>query len=175
MALGWLAAVLVAALSTLSAPVMAPVSKPLTAPQKAVLGPAGCAGVPRSLSDRAAGDAIAAIPSLSALAAGISAADLANELNRRPQVTIFAPTNEAVAKVSGKITLDVAILRYHVVPQRLAPERLLGTHRTLHGTSLSVVRSASHVQVNATAGLICTRVQVANGNVYLIDALLTPR
>jgi uncharacterized surface protein with fasciclin (FAS1) repeats len=61
------------------------------------------------------------------------------------------------------------------VPERLAPDRLLGTHRTLHGAPLTVVRSAAHVLVNAAAGVICTRVRAANGNVYLIDAALTPR
>lgn len=220
MVLAWLAAALVAALS---APLNAPKGALETAPQSAPRGSSGCVGIPRNLADRGVADAIAAVPSLSALAGGIRSAGLVAELNRRPQVTLFAPTNEALAKLSGPlsdplsnplsdtqggplsrtpadplsdplggtlsgtpadplsgtpagpVTLDQTTLRYHVVPERLTPERLIGTHRTLHGALLSVVRAAAHVQVNAAAGVICTRVQAANGNVYLIDAVLTPR
>jgi uncharacterized surface protein with fasciclin (FAS1) repeats len=162
MSLAWLA--------TLAAALTATLSAPHTAPK----GAAGCVGIPRSLAAQPVADAIAEVPSLSTLASGFSEAGLTAELNNRPRVTVFAPVNDALSKLSGPVTLDASILRYHVVPERLTPDRLVGTHRTLQGGRLSVVRADSHVRVNATAGLICTRVEAANGNVYLIDALLTP-
>ena len=126
---------------------------------------------------RPVADAIAAVPILSALASRISAAGLVSELNHRPHVTVFAPVNAALGKPPGPVNLDKldeTVLRYHVVPDRLTPDRLVGTHTTLQGGPLSVARGDSHVRVNASAGLICTRVEAANGSLYLIDALLTP-
>jgi uncharacterized surface protein with fasciclin (FAS1) repeats len=160
MGLGWLAATLVL---TLAAPPGAP------------HGAAGCTGVRQGAGDRAMADAIAAVPSLSTFSGGIGAAGLTDELNRRPRVTVFAPTDEALRELPGPVTLETSILLYHMVPQRLAAENLIGTHQTLHGATLSVVRSGSRVLVNAAAGLICQRVRAANGSVYLVDAPLTPR
>lgn len=160
MAQAWLAAALVAVLS---------------APQSAPHGSARCAGLPRTLPGQAVADAITTVPSLATFAAGInSAGRLAAEMNGVPQITVFAPVDEAFAKTPGPVRLDEAILRYHMVPKHLTPDRLVGTHRTLQGGQLSVARGSANVRVNATAGLICTRMEAANGSVYLIDTLLTP-
>jgi len=146
-------------------------------PHAAPHGSTGCADVPRTMPDRPVAAAISRVPNLSTLTGGIDATGLAAELDGAPQVTVFAPANEAFDKLGEPqaVTFDPAVLRYHVVPQRLAPDQLVGTHRTLHGGELSVAGGGARFKVNATAGLICTRIQAANGNVYLIDTVLTPR
>jgi len=171
MALVWLTAAL---MLVLNGSASAPQSTPQSTPQSAPRGSAGCVGVPRSLPGQGVADAIAEVANLSTVASGISSAGLAAELNGLPQVTVFAPANEAFRRLPDHAQVDGSILRYHAVPKRLGPDRIVGTHPTLHGAQLSIARGDGHVRVNATAALICTRVEAANGNVYLIDALLTP-
>jgi uncharacterized surface protein with fasciclin (FAS1) repeats len=144
-------------------------------PHAAPDGSMGCANVPRTMPDRPVAEAISRVPNLSTLSDGIGATGLTAELNGAPQVTVFAPVNEAFRKLSGPITFDPQVLKYHVVPERLASDRLVGSHRTWQGGELSVAGGGAHFRVNTTAGLICTRIEAANGNIYLIDAVLAPR
>lgn len=133
-------------------------------------GSAGCTQVPRDVSGETVPAAIARTPNLSTLNGALTATGLAEGLDGAAEVTVFAPADEAF---DGRPTLDV--LRYHVVPRRLNPDQLAGAHQTLHGGTIEVARQGAGFRVNAHAGLICTRMQAANGNVYLIDAVLTPR
>lgn len=142
----------------------------LTVVPAAPHGSAGCTQVPRDVSGETVPAAIARTPNLSTLNSALSATGLAEGLGRAAEVTVFAPADEALA---GQPSLDV--LRYHVVPRRLNPDQLAGAHQTLQGGTVDVARQGAGFRLNAQAGLICTRMQAANGNVYLIDAVLTPR
>jgi uncharacterized surface protein with fasciclin (FAS1) repeats len=66
------------------------------------------------------------------------------------------------------------VLTYHVVPGRLTPEDLAGTHETLQGSTLEVQGSGEDFTVNGDAGVICGNVQTANATVYIIDGVLLP-
>ncbi|MGW1212458.1 fasciclin domain-containing protein, partial [Streptomyces sp. NPDC002499] len=95
-----------------------------------------CSGVPKSGAgsfDGMAKDPVATAasnnPALSTLVAAVKKAGLVDTLNNAQNITVFAPTNDAFAKIP-KATLDkvladkaqlTKILTYHVVGQQLTP------------------------------------------------------
>jgi uncharacterized surface protein with fasciclin (FAS1) repeats len=67
------------------------------------------------------------------------------------------------------------VLTYHVVPGRLAPAELAGTHKTLQGADVMVEGSGEDFTVgSAGAKVVCGNVQTSNATVYIIDAVLMP-
>lgn len=152
---------------------------------------AGCSAVPTDPSNPGSFDAMAKVPVataasgnpvLSTLVSAVKKAALVDSLNGASDVTVFAPYNEAFAKIPAA-TLNAVladqtklkqILTYHVVPQRLAPSQLAGTFKTLEGGTLTVAGSGSDFTVNGNAKVICGNVQTANATVYIIDTVLMP-
>jgi uncharacterized surface protein with fasciclin (FAS1) repeats len=114
-----------------------------------VAGPFGpaCASVPKEGAgsfDGMAKDPVATAasnnPALSTLVTAVKKAGLVDTLNNAQNITVFAPTNDAFAKIPeaelDKVLNDKAtltkILTYHVVGQKLTPEQLeSGTFETL--------------------------------------------
>ena len=97
------------------------------------------------------------------------------------EFTVFAPTDDAFAKIPAA-TIDglktdsatlTSILTYHVVPGRLSPEQVDGTHKTVEGADLTVTGGGDGMKVNG-ASVICGGVQTANATVYLVDTVLMP-
>jgi uncharacterized surface protein with fasciclin (FAS1) repeats len=97
------------------------------------------------------------------------------------EFTVFAPVDGAFAKIPAP-TIDglktdsemlSSILTYHVVPGRLSPEQVDGTHKTVEGADLTVTGGGNEMKVNG-ASVICGNVQTANATVYLIDTVLMP-
>ncbi len=155
----------------------------------AVFGSA-CAAVPTTgpgSFDGMATDPVATAashnPVLSTLVTAVGKAGLVDSLNSAQGITVFAPINDAFAKLP-KATLDKAlgdpkgllstVLTYHVVPGRLTPEQLPGMHKTLEGATLDVTGSGDSFSVNGSAKVVCGNVQTANATVYLIDGVLLP-
>ncbi len=97
------------------------------------------------------------------------------------QFTVFAPTDDAFAKVApdtmAMLQKDPAalsgILTYHVLPGRLAPDEIAGTHTTVEGAEVTVTGSGDDLKVG-DASVVCGGVQTANATVYLIDGVLMP-
>jgi uncharacterized surface protein with fasciclin (FAS1) repeats len=95
--------------------------------------------------------------------------------------TVFAPTDDAFKKIDPATieTLKTdapmltSILTYHVVPGRLSPAQVVGTHKTVEGGDVTVMGSGADLKVNG-AGLVCGGVQTANATVYMIDTVLMP-
>ncbi|GAA2522295.1 fasciclin domain-containing protein [Pilimelia columellifera] len=122
-------------------------------------------------------------PVLKTLVTAVTKAQLVDSLNTAPAVTVFAPTNDAFGKIPAatldKVLADKAqltkILTYHVVPQRLAPEQLAGTHTTLEGGAITVAGSGESFTVNGASGVVCGNVQTANATVYIVDSVLMPK
>jgi uncharacterized surface protein with fasciclin (FAS1) repeats len=153
---------------------------------------AGCAAVPTDPANKGSFEAMAQVPVataasgnplLSTLVTAVKQAGLVDTLNSAPAVTVFAPTNEAFAKIpaaalkkvlADKKTLS-SILTYHVVGGKLAPADLAGTHKTLQGGSLTVSGSGSDFKIDGKASVICGNVQTANATVYIIDTVLMPK
>jgi uncharacterized surface protein with fasciclin (FAS1) repeats len=97
------------------------------------------------------------------------------------EFTVFAPVDAAFAKIPAP-TIDglktdsktlTSILTYHVVPGRLSPDQVDGTHTTVEGGTLTVTGSGDDMKVN-DASVICGGVQTANATVYLINTVLMP-
>jgi uncharacterized surface protein with fasciclin (FAS1) repeats len=122
-------------------------------------------------------------PALSTLVTAVKAAGLVDSLNTADGITVFAPVNDAFAAMD-QATLKKAladpkgllttVLTYHVVPGKLTPADLAGTHKTLQGGTLEVTGSGEDFTVNGTAKVVCGNVPTANATVYLIDGVLLP-
>src|SRR6478736_8383705 len=151
----------------------------------------GCAAVPKDGSGSFNGmatDPVATAasnnPLLSTLVTAVKTAGLVDTLNSAPEVTVFAPVNDAFGKLP-KATLDKAmadpkglltkVLTNHVVAGKLTPEQLAGTHKTLGGGSISVAGSGESFTVDGNAKVICGNVPTANATVYIIDNVLVPK
>lgn len=122
-------------------------------------------------------------PVLSNLVTLVGEAGLVDTLNSADDITVFAPANEAIEALPKKTAeaamadpsgLLTEVLTYHVVPGRLAPQDLAGTHETLQGTTLEVSGSGESFMVNGDAGVVCGNVQTSNATVYIIDGVLLP-
>jgi uncharacterized surface protein with fasciclin (FAS1) repeats len=154
---------------------------------------AGCSSVPNSGAGSFSGmeqapvaTAASANPVLSTLVAAVTKAGLGDTLNNASGITVFAPANSAFAKIPAKTLAGIlknkkeltSILTYHVLPVRLSPSQLAGTHKTLQGGSLTVTGSGSTFTVNgstsAAASVVCGNVQTANATVYIIGSVLSP-
>ncbi|MCX5403043.1 fasciclin domain-containing protein [Streptomyces sp. NBC_00335] len=153
-------------------------------------GPA-CSGVPTEGAgsfDGMAKDPVATAasnnPALSTLVAAVKQAGLVDTLNNAKDITVFAPTNDAFAKIPkadlDKVLADKAtltkILTYHVVGQPLAPRQLEnGSFDTLEKSKLTTSGSGESYKVNGTSNVVCGNVKTANANVYIVDTVLMPK
>ncbi|MEU2079592.1 fasciclin domain-containing protein [Streptomyces sp. NPDC013489] len=153
-------------------------------------GPA-CAGVPKDGAgsfDGMAKDPVATAasnnPALSTLVTAVKKAGLVDTLNNAQNITVFAPTNEAFAKIPkadlDKVLADKAtltkILTYHVVGQKLAPKQLEnGSYETLQKGMITTKGSGEAYTVNDSSKVVCGNVKTANANVYIVDTVLMPK
>jgi len=165
-----------------------PAATPTQAAEGQLVGP-GCAAVPTSgpgspgeLKDEPVADAVEDTPDLSTLESAIDKADLGDTLDSAKDITVFAPTNQAFAKIPeadlNKILADkqqlTDLLKYHVVEGRKTPtEMASGSFRTLQGGTLTASGSGTDYTVG-DAKVVCGNLQTKNAAVYLIDTVLTP-
>ncbi|MFJ7272688.1 fasciclin domain-containing protein [Streptomyces sp. NPDC099050] len=153
-------------------------------------GPA-CSGVPADGAgsfDGMAKDPVATAasnnPALSTLVTAVKQAGLVDTLNNAKDITVFAPTNDAFAKIPkadlDKVLADKAtltkILTYHVVGEKLTPKQLeSGSFDTLEKTKLTTSGSGESYKVNDASTVVCGNVKTANANVYIVDTVLMPK
>ena len=120
-------------------------------------------------------------PLLKTLVAAVGKAKLVDTLNSAPELTVFAPTDDAFAKIPKKdlnaVLADnkqlTTILTHHVVEGRISPEDLAGSHQTLAGDEVTVEGSGEDFTVDG-AKVLCGNVQTANATVYVVDTVLMP-
>ena len=126
-----------------------------------------------------------ATPALSTLVAAVKAGGLVETLDTTGPYTVFAPTNDAFAKVpsatlaslltaEGKSAL-VNILTYHVVSGKAMSGDLVDGQeiKTLQGKTLKVMIKDSKVYIN-NAQVVIADVKTKNGVVHVIDSVLIP-
>ncbi|MGW0546808.1 fasciclin domain-containing protein [Streptomyces altiplanensis] len=123
-------------------------------------------------------------PELSTLVSAVKKAGLVDTLNNAENITVFAPTNDAFAKIP-KADLDkvlndketlTKILTYHVVGEKLTPKQLgNGSYETLQKSELTTSGSGESYKVNGTSNVVCGNVPTANATVYIIDTVLMPK
>ncbi len=122
----------------------------------------------------------------STLVAALQAADLAGTLQGEGPFTVFAPTNEAFAKLPAG-TVDSLllpknqqqlqqILLYHVVDGNVNAAAVTGMNEvtTLQGDNLTVAVNDGTVMLNSAATVTATDIAASNGVIHVIDTVLMP-
>lgn len=128
-------------------------------------------------------DTAVAAGSFKTLAQALTAAGLVDTLKGKGPFTVFAPTDEAFAKLPAG-TLEAllkdkakltAILTYHVVPGKVMAADVvkLKDAKTVQGQSVKI--DASHgVKVDA-ATVVKTDIVCSNGVIHVIDSVILPK
>ena len=127
-------------------------------------------------------DTAVAAGNFSTLVTAVKAAGLVETLKGAGPFTVFAPTDEAFAKVP-KATLDglladkaalTKVLTYHVVAGKvMAADVKAGHVKTVQGTDLAMVTEGG-VTVNG-AKVVAADVAASNGVIHAIDTVLMPK
>ena len=115
------------------------------------------------------------------LVVALKAADLVKTLKGKGPYTVFAPTDEAFAKIP-KADLDAlladkeklsAVLTYHVVSGKvMAKDVKAGDVATVNGKTIKVTTDGG-VSVN-TSKVTATDIKASNGVIHVIDTVLMP-
>jgi uncharacterized surface protein with fasciclin (FAS1) repeats len=116
------------------------------------------------------------------LLTAIEAAGLEDTLRGEGPFTVFAPTDEAFAKLpEGTIEALLkdkkklaSILTYHVVPGKVMAADVVKLHeaKTVQGSSVRI-SSSSAVRIN-DAKVLKTDIETANGVIHVIDTVILP-
>jgi transforming growth factor-beta-induced protein len=119
----------------------------------------------------------------STLIAALVAADLVDALSGNGQLTVFAPTDEAFAKLDlnadniGDMDMDALtnILLYHVAKGRRMAESVVSSDqiRMLNGerTMISLMDGGAYINDSM---IVATDVPADNGVIHVIDTVLLP-
>ena len=141
---------------------------------------AGQAAAPATIVETAI-----AAGSFKTLVAAVQAAGLVETLNGKGPFTVFAPTDEAFAKLPAG-TLETllkpenkaklaAILTYHVVPGTVKAADVVKVKNatTVNGQRVDVKVDGSKVQIDG-ANVVKTDVACSNGVIHVIDTVILP-
>lgn len=130
-------------------------------------------------------DTAVANGSFNTLAAALQAGDLVGTLKSDGPFTVFAPTDEAFAKLPDGTVESlllpenkdklVAILTYHVVAGKVDAAQVvkLDSAKTVNGADVQIKVSDGTVFVNK-ARVIKADVYASNGVIHVIDTVLLP-
>jgi uncharacterized surface protein with fasciclin (FAS1) repeats len=123
--------------------------------------------------------------SFKTLAAALKAADLVETLKGKGPFTVFAPTDEAFAKLPKGTVEDLlkpenkaklaGILTYHVVAGKVEAKDAvkLKSAKTVNGASFKITAGDAGVMVDK-AKVVKTDIQCSNGVIHVIDAVIIP-
>lgn len=117
------------------------------------------------------------------LVEAVKAAGLVDTLSSPGPFTVFAPTDDAFAKVPKAVldalmankTLLTAVLTYHVVPGEVMSSDLKNgmSVKTVEGSDVKITIDPAGVMVN-NAKVIKADIKASNGVVHVIDAVILP-
>jgi len=130
-------------------------------------------------------DTAVAAGSFKTLAAALTAANLVSTLKSAGPFTVFAPTDEAFAKLPAgtveALLADIpkltAILTYHVVAGTVMGADVVTmdgqSAKTVNGASLKISTTGG-VKLNGTTSVVKTDIACTNGVIHVIDSVLLP-
>ena len=130
-------------------------------------------------------DTAVAAGSFKTLAAALTAAGLVDTLNSSGPFTVFAPTDDAFAKLPegtvDKLLKDVpkltAILTYHVLSGKVMAADVMKmdgkTAKTVNGADLKISTQGG-VNLNGSVHVTKTDIDCSNGVIHVVDAVLMP-
>jgi uncharacterized surface protein with fasciclin (FAS1) repeats len=119
------------------------------------------------------------------LAAALGAAGLVDTLKGKGPFTVFAPTDEAFAKLPAGTVENLlkpenkdqltAILTYHVVPGNVMAADVvkLSEAETVNGKKVNIKTEGDTVMING-AKVVSADVAASNGVIHVIDAVILP-
>jgi uncharacterized surface protein with fasciclin (FAS1) repeats len=117
------------------------------------------------------------------LASALQAAGLVDTLKGPGPFTVFAPTDQAFAKIP-KAELDAllkdkakltAVLTYHVVPGKvMAKDVKAGPLKSVEGSAITVAATGNTVMVD-NATVTKTDIPADNGVIHVIDSVILPK
>jgi len=127
-------------------------------------------------------DTAVAAGNFTTLAKALQAADLVTTLKGKGPFTVFAPTDQAFAKLPAG-TLDAllkdipklkGILTYHVVAGKVTASKVakLKTAKTVNGAAISI-DTKDGVKING-ATVTTADVEASNGVIHIIDTVILP-
>ena len=144
------------------------------------------AGAPAAAAATDAADIVdtaVAAGSFETLVAALQAAGLVDTLKGDGPFTVFAPTDEAFAKlpagtVEGLLEDTAAltnILLYHVVPGKVMAGQVTDglTVATVQGSNVTFTVADGAVKIN-DANIVTTDIETSNGVIHVIDSVLLP-
>lgn len=131
-------------------------------------------------------DTAVAAGSFKTLAKALTAADLVPTLKGAGPFTVFAPTDEAFAKLPAG-TLEMLlkpenkaklqrILTYHVVAGKVTAADVVKLHsaKAVSGDTIAIASNGSGVTVDG-AHVVKTDIGASNGVIHVIDAVILPK
>ena len=150
----------------------------------AVVGGLLLASVPARAADDIVDTAVKA-GSFNTLVAAVKAAGLVETLKGAGPFTVFAPTDEAFAKLPKGTVEDLlkpdnkakltSILTYHVVPGKIMSKDIAGKAlkaKSVQGAEISV-DATKGVMVD-TAKVVTADIETSNGVIHVIDTVIIP-
>jgi uncharacterized surface protein with fasciclin (FAS1) repeats len=120
------------------------------------------------------------------LAAALIRADLITTLQGPGPFTVFAPTDEAFAKLPAGTVEDLlkpenkaklaAILTYHVVAGKVEAKDVVGlsSATTVQGSDISIMVKDGGVILNNNSNVVKTDISTSNGVIHVIDTVIMP-
>ena len=146
----------------------------------------GAFAAPKPAAGKDIVDTAVAAGSFKALAAALQAAGLVDTLKGPGPFTVFAPTDEAFAKLPAG-TLEsllkpenkqklVSILTYHVVAGKVLAAQVvkINSAKTVNGRSVSITANGGIVMVG-NAKVVQTDILCSNGVIHVIDSVILPK
>ncbi len=130
-------------------------------------------------------DTAVATGSFQTLAKALQAADLVDTLKGPGPFTVFAPTDEAFAKLPAGTLGDLlkpenkdklrAILTYHVVAGKIPSAKVvtLSSAKTVNGQEVKIKAMGGNVMVN-NAHVVKADIPASNGVIHVIDTVILP-
>lgn len=120
----------------------------------------------------------------STLVTALQEAELVETLSGEGPFTVFAPTDEAFAKIPEETLNEIladkeqltSILTYHVIAGKVMASDVveLTSAETVQGGELEIEVTGNEVMVN-NANVIVTDIEASNGVIHVIDTVLIPQ
>ncbi len=120
------------------------------------------------------------------LVAAVKAAGLVDTLKSEGPFTVFAPTDEAFAKLPAGTIENLlkpenkdklaAILTYHVVSGKVKAKDVvkLSSATTVQGSDVAIMVNEGAVVLNGNSNVVNTDIKASNGVIHVIDTVVMP-
>lgn len=166
--------------------IMNKTSKLLTVAMLAVFAMTAIAGGSHKKNSKDIVETAVSAGSFNTLVAAVKAAGLVDTLKGDGPFTVFAPTDEAFAKLPAG-TLEnllkpenkdqlAAILTYHVVSGKVKAKDVVKLNQatTVQGSDVTIAVENGGVVLNGSSNVVTTDIGTSNGVIHVIDTVILP-